>query len=305
MCVCGLVCVWQRVSTPPSPLVLWWCNGMGILHCSTAWGLSDPAVFWLVRFVREAEWFFSSHTCGVLMSTVSRKCDKCPHDSPYESQLIEIEIYSVWVNKMIFVQVVDYARLAVRGERHNLLSDNALKSRYFPQALQRACMCECKWSSQLLPVSKQNDWKMSEWTFMTFLVYNRQENWKNTNILEWKRGAIHEQDADEDVNLEKQALRVLGTRGRCQCQYTIDENKWFQQWNLYIMSCLLHELLRHQPSADSSRNVPDVGDVSDADSLLLRSSCERQFLGNVGHIWEWMFENSSTVTWQNVFHEES
>ena len=40
------------------------------------------------------------------------------------------------------------------------------------------------------------------------------QNWRNTNILGWKRGAVHEEDTDEDVNLETQRdLRAFGDKG--------------------------------------------------------------------------------------------
>ena len=35
-------------------------------------------------------------------------------------------------------------------------------------------------------------------------VYNTWQNWKNSNITGWKRGAIHVVDVDEAINFERQ-----------------------------------------------------------------------------------------------------
>ena len=87
----------------------------------------------------------------------------------------------------------------------------------------------------------------------------------------WKRGAVHAEGSDEDVNVwSRRASRASGDKRRLRCWCAINKNKWSPQQNLYFTSCLLC-----YPTPEPSGEFCNVENTSDQKT----SSC-------ILHMWK-------------------
>ena len=106
---------------------------------------------------------------------------------------------------------------------------------------------------------------------MTFLTWDGHETGRKQISQDEKEVSYTE--ADEDVHSERQQdSRALSVMDRRRCRYAVNTNVWFMQRNVYVMSFLLHALLRRHLLSECSRYFPLVVSASDRDTVPLCSS---------------------------------
>ena len=95
-------------------------------------------------------------------------------------------------------------------------------------------------------------------------IKRQTQNWNSTNVSGWRRGAIHVEEADEDVNLTPRAFSDKGC---------VNKNTLL----FHRVETISHvpppaALPRRHPSPSCSGNNLVVVNASDLDNLLLRAS---------------------------------